>query len=122
MGGNDYYVIERPNPEALTHTEIFERLVKDGTGVSGIGPTEPLLTNGESLFDGLQELAGMVGSLEVSFQAGSTGLALQAIDRVASQIGGDTSVTGCGRLQWLRRGVPGSAQPGTTDAAVCRAA
>jgi hypothetical protein len=88
VGGNGYYVTERPNPDALTHTEIFERLVRDGTGVSGVGPTEPLLTNGELLYEALQELAGMVSSLEVSYQAGSTRLAVRAIDRVGSHVYG----------------------------------
>jgi hypothetical protein len=86
VGGDDYYVKERPNLAALTHTEIFERLVRDGIGVSGVGTTEPLLANGELLYDALQELAGMVGSLEVGYQAGSTMLAVRAIDRVGSHV------------------------------------
>ena len=88
VGGNDYYVTERPNPDALTHSEIFKRLVIGGRGISGTGPIEPLVTNGEALSDALRGLAGMMGSLAGSYQAGSTELAMRAINRVGSHVHG----------------------------------
>ena len=88
MDTNEHYVQVRPNPYALTHTEIFQRLTGGSSGVSGLGgPTEPLLTNGELLRRALDELSVMVAVLEGDYRADSTGLARQAIARVSDHVG-----------------------------------
>lgn len=84
---NDRYVMVRPNPGALSHTEIFERLVGGVGGPVTEGPTQPLVTNSVTLQHALDKLAVMVNSLSESQQTGSAVLARRAIEFVADHVG-----------------------------------
>jgi hypothetical protein len=81
--GDERYVKVRPNPEGLTHVEIFERLVgHDGTIITSgpDGPTQPFLIESHQLGLALDELATMIGQLSTAYQAESIKPAESAVE------------------------------------------